>query len=157
MQTEENFVKIQFRFYSDVLEQDTVETMWAEIMDEPSGIYILDSIPFYAPNLASGDVISAAYDEQEKILVYKETISCSGNSTVQVVMMDQTVPTNDLRDIFKKLGCITEKFKEGYFVIEVPADVNYSPVRAKLNELTKAGIIDYAEPCLSGEHGNASS
>jgi hypothetical protein len=155
METEENFVKIQFRFYSEVLEKETVETMWAEIMDEDAGIYILDSIPFYAPNLASGDVISAAYDEQEKILIYKETISFSGNSTVQVVMIDHLIATNDIRDIFQKLGCITEKFKEGYFVIEVPADINYSPVRSKLKELTAQGVIDYAEPCLSGEHGNA--
>lgn len=155
MATDENYVKILFRFYSDVLDKHTVETMWAEVMDEEAGIYILNSIPFYAPQLASGDVISAIYDAQEQMLTYKETISFSGNSTVQVVMIDKIAVTNDIRDIFQDLGCITEKFKEGYFVMEIPVDLDYAPTRAKLQELTQLGIIDYAEPCLSAEHGKA--
>ena len=155
MATDENFVKILFRFYSDLLEKDTVETMWAEIMDENEGIYILNSIPFYASDLAAGDVISAVYDDKEEMLIYKETVSYSGNSTVQVVLMDELAVTNEVREVFQQLGCVTEKFKEGYFVIDVPVDLDYAPVRAKLRELSETGIIDYAEPCLSAEHGNA--
>lgn len=155
METEENYVKILFRFYSNLFEEHTIETMWAEIIDEEAGIYELNSIPFYAPNLASGDVISAAYDDQEEMLTYKETLSFSGNSTIQVIMFDKTTATNDVREIFYDLGCITEMFKEGYFVIDVPADLDYTPIRAKLKELSEIGMIDYAEPCLSAEHGNA--
>lgn len=155
METNENFVKVLFRFYSNILEEETIETMWVEIMDEAGDLYILDSIPFYAPNLASGDIISAAYDEDEKMLTYKETVSFSGNSTIQVIVFDKTVDTNDIRDVFHNLGCVTEKFKDRYFVIDVQADLNYAPIRAKLKELTDAGVIDYAEPCLSAEHGNA--
>ena len=153
MATDENYVKVLFRFYSNVLEEHTVETMWAEIIDESEGIYELNSIPFYAPNLASGDIISAAYDEDEEMLTYKETLSFSGNSTVQVVIFDKTRETNDVRDIFYDLGCITEKFREGYFVIDVPAELDYAPIKLKLLELSEAGTIDYAEPCLSAEHG----
>lgn len=155
MATDENYVKILFRFYSDLLEEETIETMWAEIMDEDAGIYVLNSIPFYAPDLACGDVISAIYNDQKKMLTYKETISFSGNSTVQVVILDKSAVTNDIREVFQGLGCVTEKFKEGYFVIDVPVDLKYSPIRAKLQELSKIGVIDYAEPCLSAEHGNA--
>ena len=32
-QEEDNFVKILFRFYSNVLDEWTVETMWAAIVD----------------------------------------------------------------------------------------------------------------------------
>lgn len=156
MATDENYVKILFRFYSDLLEEETVETMWAEIMDEDAGIYVLNSIPFYAPDLACGDVISAAYNDHEKMLTYRKTISFSGNSTVQVVILDKLTATNDIREVFHGLGCITEKFKEGYFVIDVPVDLKYPPVRVKLQELSETGVIDYAEPCLSAEHGNAS-
>lgn len=155
MATDENYVKILFRFYSDLLEEETIETMWAEIMDEDAGIYLLNSIPFYAPDLACGDVISAAYNENEEMLTYRETISFSGNSTVQVVILDKKTATNDVRDVFHGLGCVTEKFKEGYFVIDVPVDLKYPPIRAKLQELSKTGMFDYAEPCLSAEHGNA--
>jgi hypothetical protein len=46
MDVADNYVKILFRFYSDVLEEETVETMWAVIMDQEKGLYKLDSIPF---------------------------------------------------------------------------------------------------------------
>jgi hypothetical protein len=155
METDENYVKILFHFYSNTLEEDTVETMWAEVIDPEAGIYELNSIPFYAPDLASGDLISAVYDDQEKMLVYNETISYSGNSTIQVVIFDKSIATNDIREIFQNLGCVTEKFKEGYFVLDVPADLDYTPVRSKLIELSEQGILDYAEPCLAAKHGNA--
>ena len=155
MTTPENYVKILFRFYSNLLEKQTVETMWAEIMDADAGLYILDSTPFYASDLAFGDVISAVYSEDEEMLTYKETVSYSGNSTVQVIVFDKMGVTDEIRAFFDDLGCISEKFKEGYFVIDVPADLTYPPVRNKLQELSEAGIIDYAEPCLSAAHGNA--
>lgn len=157
MATEENYVKVLFRFYSNVLEQQAVETMWAEIIDQDAGVYELNSIPFYAPNLACGDVILAFYDEQEEMLTYKETISFSGNSTVQVVIFGERRDANEIRNMFDGLGCSTEKLKEGYFVIDVPVDIDYVPIKLKLEELSRLGIIDYAEPCLSAEHGSTTS
>ena len=41
----EEEVKILFQFYSDVLDRETVETMWAVIIDKEKGLYKLDSIP----------------------------------------------------------------------------------------------------------------
>jgi len=153
----ENHTKVLFRFYSDVLEEETVETMWVKTLDKDKGLYELDSIPFYAPNIASGDIIHAEYDSDEERLTYKDTIKYSGNSTVQVVIMKNDVITNDIRDIFNSLGCSSEKFKEGYFVIDVPADINYEPVKQKLDNLEQDGIIGYAEPCLSDNHRESSS
>lgn len=150
--TQENHVRILFNFYSDVLEEQTAETMWAEVVDAVKGVYKLDSIPFYAPNIASGDTILATYNSDEGMLKYEETIGFSGNSTVQVVVMNKEVATNDIRDAFHVLGCVTEKFKEGYFVIDVPTKIAYAPIKHKLEELCDAEIIDYAEPCLSTEH-----
>ena len=155
METDGNYVKILVSFYSNVLEEQTVETMWAEVIDPNAGIYELNSIPFYAPDLASGDLVSAIYNDDEEMLIYKETISYSGNSTIQIVILNKMSVTNDIRDIFQDLGCATEKFKEGYFVMDVPVDLDYVPIRAKLIELSEKGIIDYAEPCLSAKHGNA--
>ncbi|HMI05012.1 MAG TPA: DUF4265 domain-containing protein [Pedobacter sp.] len=152
MPAKENYVKILFKFYSDVLDEQTAETMWAEVVDNDKGIYKLDSIPFYAPNIACGDTIIATYDPDEQMLTFEEIIEFSGNSTVQVVLMDKSISTNDVRKAFHDLGCTTEKFKEGYFVIDVPVSLNISPITLKLDELIEMGTIDYAIPCLSEQH-----
>lgn len=149
---DENYKKILFRFHSDVLDEETVETMWAKIVDKDNGLFELDSIPFYAPNIACGDIIHADFDKNEKMLTYKGTAQYSGNSTIQVVIMDKSTVTNDIRDIFNNLGCSSEKFKEGYFVIDVPSTVDYKAIKLKLDDLEKNGTIGYAEPCLSDIH-----
>lgn len=149
---DENYRKILFRFHSDVLDEETAETMWAKIVDNDNGLFELDSIPFYAPNIACGDIIHADFDNEEEMLTYKGTVEFSGNSTIQVVIMDKTTVTNDIRDIFNNLGCSSEKFKEGYFVIDVPSNVSYKAIKQKLDNLEQSGIIDYAEPCLSDTH-----
>lgn len=147
----ESNVKILFRFYSDVLDSWTVETMWAEVVDKDKGLYRIDSIPFYA-SIASDDIVFAEYDDDEEMLTYKETVEYSGNSLIQVVIMDKSVVINDIRDIFNSMSCTSEKFNEAYFVIEILAEQDYRPIKQKLVELHDKGIIDYAEPVLSDYH-----
>lgn len=148
----DNYVKILFRFHSDVLDEETVETLWATVVDEKNGLYKLDNIPFYAPLVASGDIVYAEYDDFEERLTFRKTVEHSGNSTIQVVLIDKAADINSIRDIFNELGCESERANEGYFSMEVPASVDYSPIRRKLDELQQEGILDYAEPCLSEQH-----
>ena len=149
---DDKYVKILCRFFSNVLDEWTVETIWAEIVDADKGLYKIDNIPFYA-SIASDDIVFAEYEEEEeKKLIYKETVEYSGNSLIQVVIMDKSVVTNDIRDIFSSMDCKSEKFKEGYFVIEILADKDYKPIKQKLTELQNKGIIDYAEPVISDKH-----
>lgn len=149
--TKETSVKILFRFFSNVLDEWTVETMWAEIVDKDKGLYKLDSIPFYA-SVASADIVFAEFDETEQMLTYRETKEYSGNSTIQVVIMNKQTDANEIREIFSALGCVSEKLNEGYFAMEIPFDKDYKPVRQKLIELEENEIIGYAEPCLSDNH-----
>lgn len=151
VQEDDNFVRLLIRFYSSVLEDWTVETLWAQTADKQKGLYKIFNIPFYAP-IASDDIVFAEYDETEKMLTYRKTIEYSGNSIVQVVILDKSVTTNEVLDIFNSLDCETEKFKEGYFVIEILASKDFKPVKQKLIELEENGIIDYAEPILSDNH-----
>jgi len=151
-ETNDNSVKILFRYYSSVLDDWTVETMWADIVDADKGLYKLDSIPFYGPLVASDDIIFAEYDEDEETLTYRETIENSGNSIVTVVIMDKTCDVNTIRDIFKDMDCLSERVNEAYFSMEILADKNYKPIKQKLTELEDEGIIGYAEPCLSDNH-----
>lgn len=150
---EEEYEKILFQFYSNVLNEETIETMWAVVIDKQKGLYKLDSIPFYAPNVAADDIIYAEFDEDQERLTYRYTVESSGNSTVQVVIMDTKAVTNEIREVFDSLGCSSEKYSEGYFVIDVPSSLNYAAVQNKLTELQNAGLLDYAEPCLSKKHG----
>jgi hypothetical protein len=149
---DDNYVKILFRFHSDIFDEEMVEKMWATIVDKDKGLYKLDNIPFYAPLVASDDVVFASFDEREQMLTYRRTVEYSGNSTVQVVLMDKSQDINSIRDTFDKLGCVSEKVNEGYFSMEVPVAVNYKPVKLKLDEMESKEIIGYAEPCLSDDH-----
>lgn len=149
---DDNYVKILFRFHSDILDEETVETMWATIVDKNKGLYKLDSIPFYAPLVASDDIVFAEFDEQEQMLTFRKTAEYSGNSTVQIVLMDMSKDINQIRDIFKELGCVSEKLNEGYFSMEIPSNVDYKNIKKKLDELENQETIGYAEPCLADGH-----
>jgi hypothetical protein len=149
----DNFVKIVFRYYSNVLEQETVETMWATIVDKDKGLYKIENIPFYGPLVASDDIVFAEYDNSEQMLTYRKTVESSGNSIIQIVLMDKSKDINEIRKTFEDLGCISEKINDGYFAMEVLSGQDYKPIKQKLTELKAKEIVDYAEPCLSTKHG----
>ena len=90
--------KILFRYYSDLLEDTVVETMWAEIIDLEKGYYKLDNIPFFGPLIATDDIFYAEYDEDEERLVYKKTIETSGNSIVQVIILEKGFDKEIIRE-----------------------------------------------------------
>ena len=135
----DNHVKILFRYHSPVLDEWTVENMWAEIVDAEKGLYKLDSIPFYGPLVASDDIIFAEYDDDEERLTYRRTVENSGNSVIAVVIMDKTTDINSVRDIFNGLGCLSERINDAYFSMEIRADKNYLPIKQKLEELESRG------------------
>lgn len=126
--------------------------MWAEIVDPEKGHYKLDSIPFYAPLVASDDIVRAEYDEDESTLTYLETVEPSGNSNITVVIMNKTWVINKVGNIFSELGCVSERLNDRYFAMEVPSRIDYAPIKHKLEGLEKEGVIGYAEPCLSDTH-----
>jgi hypothetical protein len=125
--------------------------MWADIVDPEKELCKLDSIPFYAP-VASDDIVFAKYDHTEQMLTYRKSVEQSGNSTVQVVLMDTKTDINNILYIFSNLGCISEKLNDSYFSMEIPFDKDYTLVRQKLIELENKEIIGYAEPYLSDKH-----
>jgi len=145
-------IKILFHFHSEILDEETVETMWATIVDKEQGLYKLDSIPFYAPLIASGDILFAEFDETEQMLTYRKTIEFSGNSTIQVVLIDKSKDVNQIRDLFYDLGCVSEKVNAGYFSMEIPSSVDYRKIKQQLDELETEETIEYAESCLADGH-----
>jgi hypothetical protein len=149
---QEDNVKILFQFHSDIFDEEMIETIWATIIDKDKGFYKLDNIPFYAPLVASEDIVFAEFDEQQQMLTFRKTVKFSGNSTVQVVLIDQSKDINSIRELFEKLGCVSEKVNERYFSMEIPASLDYKLIKQKLDDLEINGIIGYAEPCLADQH-----
>jgi hypothetical protein len=154
MTNEDKYEKILFKYHSNVLDEITVETMWAEKIDPKNGIYKLDSIPFYGPLIATGDEFFAEYDESEQRLTYRKTIKHSGNSIVIVVITQEGFDKEIIRDEFKLLNCTSEGLNETYFSMEVLELTNYAPIQKRLQELEDKGVIGYSEPCLSQKHRN---
>ena len=145
-------VKILFRFYSELLKEEMEETIWADAVNENLGHYKLDSIPFYTPFIATDDIVHAEYDDEEKMLLYKETVAPSGNSTLWVVLINDDAEIEEIWDAFLDLNCISDALGDRYFVMEVKAEINYLLIKNKLNELKGEGMIDYTEGCLSVNH-----
>ncbi|MDO3644769.1 DUF4265 domain-containing protein [Mucilaginibacter sp. L3T2-6] len=150
--SEDNLVKILFRFYSDILEEHTVETMWAKIADAEKGYYKIANIPFYVPVLASGDTVLAQFDEDEGMLIYKETIEHSGNSTIHVIITDDELELQTVYNLFTGLGCPCEGINGNYLAIEIPADMDYLPIKERLELMEQDEVIGYAETCLARGH-----
>ena len=144
-------VKILFRFFSEILDEETVETMLAETIDGEKGYYKLNNIPFYIPKVARGDIVWAEFKESEGMLTYRKTIEYSGNSTIHVIVLGDGHNVDAIRETFRNMGCQSEKINK-YFALVIPASINYFPVKQHLHELQKSKILDYAESCLSETH-----
>jgi hypothetical protein len=151
-ETKEKYEKILFKYHSNVLDELTVETMWAEIIDKDNGIYKLDNIPFYGPQIATDDQFYAEFDESEKMLTYKRTTKHSGNSIILVVITKKGFDKEIIRSRLKELRCESEELNDSYFSMEILKDVNYSIIQKILVEYENDGILEYAEPCLSEKH-----
>jgi hypothetical protein len=148
----ETHKKILFRYYSDLLEDTVVETMWAEIIDLEKGYYKLDNIPFFGPLIATDDIFYAEYDEDEERLVYRKTIETSGNSIIQVIILEKGFDKEIIREKLKAVNCQSEGMNETLFAVEVTREVDYAVVKSILNEYADLSIIDFGEPCLSEKH-----
>jgi hypothetical protein len=148
----DNLVNILFNFYSDILDEHTNETMWAEVVDAKKGYYRIDNIPFYVPVLASGDIVSAEYDKDQAVLMYRETIEYSGNSTIHIIITDDELEMATLIKLFDEMACPSERLSDSYLALEIPSNVDYMPVKRKLEQMEKDEVIGYAETCLSEKH-----
>mgnify|MGYP000123767331 CR=1 FL=1 len=145
-------VKVLFRYHSNVLDEVTVETMWGLKIDENKGLFKLDSIPFYGPEIATDDEFFAEFDQDEQMLTYRKTINYSGNSIVLVSICEEAKDREELRNEFKKLNCTSEGLNDTYFSMEILRSTDYRIIKQKLDALELDGIIEYAVPCLSDKH-----
>ncbi|UTN02960.1 DUF4265 domain-containing protein [Flavobacterium bizetiae] len=148
----ETHKKILFKYYSTYLEEIVSETMWAEIIDLEKGYFKLDNIPFFGPLIATDDIFRAEYDENEKVFMHKETIENSGNSIVQVLVLEEGFDKEIIREKLKTINCVSEVLNDTFFAVEIVRNTDYSLVKSILDEYESLAVIEFAEPCLSDKH-----
>jgi hypothetical protein len=148
----ETHKKILFKYYSDYLDEVVSETMWAEIIDLEKGLFKLDNIPFFGPLIATDDIFYAEFDETEERFMHRKTIQNSGNSIVQIAILEKGFDKEIIREKLRAINCLSEGLNETFFAAEIAKDVDYTLVRSLLNEYESQEIIEFAEPCLSEKH-----
>jgi len=148
----ETHKKILFKYYSTYLEEIVSETMWAEIIDEDKGYYKLDNIPFFGPLIATDDIFLAEYDEYENLFIHKQTIENSGNSIVQILILQEGFDKEIIREKLKSINCVSEALNDTFLAAEIIKNIDYSIVKSLLDEYESLAVIEYAEPCISEKH-----
>ncbi|PIF70331.1 DUF4265 domain-containing protein [Flavobacterium sp. 2] len=148
----ETHKKILFKYYSDYLEETVSETMWAEIVDLEKGLFKLDNIPFFGALIATDDLFYAELDEKEERLVYQKTIESSGNSIVQILILEKDFDKEIIIEKLKALNCLSESLNDTFLAVEIARETDYSIVRSVLNEYETLSVFEFAEPCLSEKH-----
>jgi hypothetical protein len=148
----DNDIKILFRFYSDILDAETVETLPAQIHIKEVNYYKITSIPFYAPDTALGDIVWAEFSPKEETLTYRKTIEHSGNSVIHPYVTNTEYNIDTICGLFTEIDCQPAKMNNKYFALQIPAAIDYLPIKSRLDELENNGVIGYAETCLSDKH-----
>ncbi|WP_316632645.1 DUF4265 domain-containing protein [uncultured Flavobacterium sp.] len=149
---EDTHKKILFKYYSTYLEEIISETMWAEIIDLEKGYFKLDNIPFFGPLIATDDIFRAEYDETEKCFIHRETIESSGNSIVQILVLEDGFDAAIIKDKLKAINCVSESLNDTFLAVEITKQEDYSIVKMLLDEYESLSVIEFAEPCLSDKH-----
>lgn len=138
--------KIKFAYY-DLEEKLALESVWAS---KEGDFYRIENIPFFAPNIAYGDLVKVEEDEGK--LFFDDIVEESGNSTLQIIIFNK----EDIKGITKKI----ENFKcgwedshlKGYISVNIPKEVKYTPIKSFLDIESENGKMDYKEACLEHEY-----
>lgn len=121
-------VKVVFRFFNTVLDEDYVESLWAEVVDQEKGLYRLDNVPFFVTSYSLGDIVLAEMEEGQ--LVVKGLKEESGNTTLQIMLLQADMKCA-VQQTLEKLGCDWEESHlPGYFSVNVPQTVGYAVFKA---------------------------
>lgn len=138
-----------FRLDANEWHGHSIETVWC--IDLGNGLFKLDNVPFYARDVAVGDVVRAA--SADGGLVAVEVVRRGGHSTYRIITLDPTLGQEQFLERWRPLdalGCSFEGNGSGLFAIDVPACVNLERLRQLLDVGVDDGVWDYEEACLVG-------
>lgn len=148
----EEYQQIFIKYYSEVLERDTEEILWAITVNTEKNLFMLDSIPFYGAELSCEDIVSAKWNQDTQLFDFQHIETVSGNTTVQVIVQKDNYNREDLYNEILLSNTEIEVVDDYYFVINVPQKTDYKNVYAILSALEDEKVISFAEPNLSAKH-----
>ncbi|HYO58478.1 DUF4265 domain-containing protein [Archangium sp.] len=143
-----DMVKVVFKLEKD--EDDyppaDYESLWAIPVEE--GLFQIDNIPFFAQEVALGDVVSAVSEGGE--LRFQKVVRPSGHSTLRLIIYDKgEVPA--VRKLLEERGCASEgSHIPGLISVDVPPSVSLAMLRPMLDEGEAQERWGYEEACLGG-------
>ncbi|WP_318641921.1 DUF4265 domain-containing protein [Flavobacterium ardleyense] len=145
----DNSVKVGFVQKTGEGEFET-ETIWCEKIDDEN--FIVDNIPFIAKRISLGDTIKAEYDSDDEMYYFDDFVKTSGNSTIRIIFYNDKY-IDSTREWLTKSGCESEVLQARSIVaVNVAKKVNYTPIRAFLEEGEQKGNWVYEESCLEHEY-----
>jgi hypothetical protein len=135
--------KVRFQFETSEGHLDT-ESIWAIIRQDD---YEIDNIPFFAKEVALGDLIAAEADK-DGLLWFTKVIRPSRHSTIRL-WFEHVDDVAETRELLRVMGCASEVSDLPRLVaVDVPHGVPYERVRAFLEDGEAAGKFEYQEACL---------
>lgn len=135
-------IKITFEVERDDGSID-LESLWARKVWDG---YQIDSIPFYAVEIALDDVVEATADA-DGALRFSRLVRPSGHSTVRL-WFQREADVQAVREMLRQLGCPSELDLSRLVAIDVPPETPYDIVRVYLDGQEAARILEYEEGCL---------
>ena len=139
-------VKILFTIDRDDSESTEIESVWAIPIDNG---YKIDNIPFYAREIALGDIVSARPDA-DSMLRFEELVEPSQHSTVRLwfaVGSEGEVPR--VRQELRQMGCSSERSDLNRLVaVDIPPSVVYAQIHTRLSKYEQEGLREFEEACL---------
>ena len=134
-------VLLVYRDFDDNLQ---IESVWAE---KAGKNYKIVNIPFFAANIAYGDIVSV--EEEDGQLYFDDLIEPSGHSTIQMVIYEKD-DVKKIGDELVALGCDWEgSHLDCYISVDVPAGISYHPIKHYLEDGKLNNRWDYKEACLA--------
>lgn len=125
------------------------ESIWCNIDGDN---FIIDNIPFIAKRISLGDTIKAEFDENENRYYFDDFVSTSGNTTVRIFFYNDDL-IKSTREWLNNSGCESEVLPARSIVaVNIPKDVNYTPIRAFLEEGEQKDQWVYEESCLEHQY-----
>lgn len=150
----EEFAQIKVTYHSEVLEKETQEIFWGIPIDKKKGLFKIDNIPFYGPDLSCEDIVYATPTETPNLYTFEHVYEYCGNSTIQVIVESDKYNKEDLYNEILYAQTEIELVDDYYFVINVPLQTDYKNVYAILAALEDEKVIQFAEVCLSPKHSS---
>jgi hypothetical protein len=125
------------------------ESIWCNIDGDN---FIIDNIPFIAKRISLGDTIKAEFDEDENRYYFDDFVSTSGNTTVRIFFYNDDL-IKSTREWLNNSGCESEVLPARSIVaVNIPKDVNFTPIRAFLEEGEQKDQWVYEESCLEHQY-----